>query len=68
MAFIKASSLRFKKHNILKSGKLVKKLLILVYFLLYLGEPVSLKLGFIILGFALGLALDFILGLSIKRM
>jgi len=46
---------------------LVKKSLILAYSLLYLGEPALLKLGFIILSFALGLGLDFILGLSIKE-
>jgi hypothetical protein len=53
----------------LESGKLAKKSLILAYSLLYLEEPALPKLGFIILGFALGLdlglGLDFILGLNI---
>jgi len=31
-----------------------------------LGELALLRLGFIILGFTLGLALDFVLGLSIR--
>ena len=55
------------KFRNIKSGKLVKKLLILAYSLLYSGELALLKLGFIILGFALGLALNFILGLSIRE-
>jgi len=67
MAFTGVSSLRFKKHNALKSNRLVKKSLILAHSILYLGEPVSPKLGSIILGFTLNLALDFILGLSIKK-
>jgi len=66
MAFTRASSPRSKERDALKFSKLVKKLLILAYSLLYLGELASLRLGSIILGFALGLALDFILGLSIR--
>jgi len=66
MAFTRASSPRSKERNTLKSSRLVKKLLISAYSLLYLEELALLRLGSIILGFALGLALNFILGLSIR--
>jgi len=66
MAFTEVSSPKSKKRDALKFSKLVKKLLILTYSLLYLGEPALPKLGSIILGIALGLALNFILDLSIK--
>jgi len=67
MALIRASSPRFKKkRGALESSKLVKKSLILAYSLLYSGGPALLRLGSIILGFALGSALDFVLGLSVR--